>query len=93
MKHERTEHFAGGAASWPAPEGAGAEVSFSTVLGNDAARDFALRDLDEAGIVVHGFVDRTRPTTQKERFIADGYKMLQVDRVDNRPFSDKPSGS
>ena len=30
------------------------------------------------------FIDHTRPTTHKERFIADGYKMLQVDRVDNR---------
>src|SRR5438132_5382077 len=31
----------------------------------------------------------TRPTTRKERFITDGYKMLQVDRVDNRPISER----
>ncbi len=77
--------FAGGAAVVAKHvKAAGADVSFSTVLGNDAAKDFVLKDLDEAGVVVHAFVDRTRPTTQKERFIADGYKMLQVDRVDNR---------
>ena len=59
------------------------------MLGNDAAKDFVLKDLEEAGVAVHGFIDRTRPTTQKERFIADGHKMLQVDRVDNRAVSDR----
>jgi sugar/nucleoside kinase (ribokinase family) len=59
------------------------------VLGNDAVKDFVLRDLEAAGITVHALIDRTRPTTQKERFIADGYKMLQVDRVDNRAISDR----
>jgi rfaE bifunctional protein kinase chain/domain len=90
VKHERTEVFAGGAAVVAKHvKAAGAEVSFSTVLGNDAAKDFVLKDLEEAGVVVHGFIDRTRPTTQKERFFADGYKMLQVDRVDNRAVSDR----
>jgi bifunctional ADP-heptose synthase (sugar kinase/adenylyltransferase) len=32
-------------------------------------------------------VDGDRPTTLKERFWANGYKMLQVDRVDNRIVS------
>src|SRR5258705_8186480 len=90
VKHERTEIFAGGAAVVAKHvKAAGAEVSFSTVLGNDAAKDFVLKDLEEAGVVVHRFVDRTRPTTQNERFFADGYKMLQVDRVDNRAVSDR----
>ena len=90
VKHERTEIFSGGAAVVAKHvKAAGAEVSFSTVLGNDAAKDFVLKDLEEAGITVHAFIDRTRPTTQKERFIADGYKMLQVDRVDNRAVSEK----
>ncbi|HET7876439.1 MAG TPA: PfkB family carbohydrate kinase, partial [Methylomirabilota bacterium] len=30
-----------------------------------------------------------RPTTLKERFIADGHRMLQVDRVDNRIVSER----
>jgi len=94
VKHEQTEVFAGGAAVVAKHvKAAGAQVTFSTVLGNDAAKDFVLKDLDEAGIVVHGYVDRTRPTTQKERFIADGYKMLQVDRVDNRPVSERALAS
>ena len=90
VKHQRTEVFAGGAAVVAKHvKAAGGEVSFSTVLGNDPVKDFVLEDLRQAGITVHAYVDRTRPTTQKERFIADGYKMLQVDRVDNRAVSDR----
>jgi rfaE bifunctional protein kinase chain/domain len=90
VKHEKTDVFAGGAAVVAKHvKAAGGEVSFSTVLGNDAVKDFVLKDLEEAGIAVHAYIDRTRPTTQKERFIADGYKMLQVDRVDNRAISDR----
>jgi bifunctional ADP-heptose synthase (sugar kinase/adenylyltransferase) len=59
------------------------------VLGDDAAKDFTLAELHQAGVTCHAVIDRTRPTTQKERFIADGHKMLQVDRVDNRPISGK----
>ena len=89
VKHERTDVFAGGAAVVAKHvKAAGADVSFSTVLGNDPVKDFVLDDLRQAGIAVHAYVDRTRPTTQKERFIADGHKMLQVDRVDNRAISD-----
>jgi rfaE bifunctional protein kinase chain/domain len=90
VKHERTEVFAGGAAVVAKHvKAAGADVSFSTMLGNDASKDFVLGELEKAGIPVHAYVDRTRPTIQKERFIAGGYKMLQVDRVDNRAISDR----
>src|SRR4029453_3093279 len=90
VKHEKTDVFAGGAAVVAKHlKAAGGDVTFSTVLGNDAVKDFVLKDLEAAGITVHAYIDRTRPTTQKERFIADGYKMLQVDRVDNRAVSDR----
>jgi rfaE bifunctional protein kinase chain/domain len=90
VRHDRTDVFAGGAAVVAKHvKSAGATVSFSTVLGDDERKDFVLRDLEAAGVTCHPFVDRTRPTTHKERFIADGYKMLQVDRVDNRPVSER----
>jgi len=90
VKHEKTDVFAGGAAVVAKHvKAAGGEVSFSTVLGDDAVKDFVLQDLEAAGVIVRAYIDRTRPTTQKERFIADGYKMLQVDRVDNRAISDR----
>lgn len=90
VKHERSDMFAGGAAVVAKHmKAAGAEVSFSTVLGDDALKDFVLQDLLDVGVSCHPVIDRTRPTTHKERFIADGHKMLQVDRVDNRPVSSR----
>ncbi len=89
VKHERTEVFAGGAAIVAKHmKAAGADVTFSTVLGDDPLRDFVQQDMETAGVRFLPIIDKTRPTTHKERFIADGYKMLQVDRVDNRTVSD-----
>lgn len=88
VKHERSDMFAGGAAVVAKHmKSAGADVSFSTVLGNDFLKEFVLKDLADAEIACHAVIDHTRPTTHKERFIASGHKMLQVDRVDNHPVS------
>lgn len=90
VKHERSDMFAGGAAVVAKHmKAAGAEVSFSTLLGDDFLKDFVLKDLAEANVICHAVVDHTRPTTHKERFFAGGHKMLQVDRVDNHPVSGK----
>jgi rfaE bifunctional protein kinase chain/domain len=90
VRHDQTERFAGGAAVVARHmQTAGASVAFSTILGDDELRSFVIDDLNRANIDCFPFVDRTRPTTHKERFIADGYKLLQVDRVDNRPISDR----
>ncbi len=90
VKHERSDVFAGGAAVVAKHmRSVGAEVSFSTVLGDDPLKDFILKDIADAGIQCHAVIDHTRPTTHKERFIADGHRMLQVDRVDNRQASDR----
>ena len=90
VKHDRTDRFAGGAAVVAKHlRSAGAEVTFSTVLGDDGLKDYVLGEMAEAGIQCTPLIDRTRPTTYKERFIADGYKLLQVDRVDNRRISDR----
>ncbi len=90
VKHEKTDLFAGGAAVVAKHlKSAGARVSFATILGEDPLREFILDDMQAAGVEFMPLVDKTRPTTHKERFIADGYKMLQVDRVDNRTISDR----
>jgi len=90
VKYERQRDFAGGAAVVAKHlQAAGASVRFSTVLGDDALKDFVLEDLRAHGIACEPLVDHTRPTTQKNVFIANGYRMLKVDTVDNRPISDK----
>jgi rfaE bifunctional protein kinase chain/domain/rfaE bifunctional protein nucleotidyltransferase chain/domain len=90
VKFEREEDFSGGAAVVAKHmRAAGAEVVFSTVLGNDTLKDFVVNDLKAAGIAVEAVVDPTRPTTHKNAFITDGYRMLKVDKLDNRPISEK----
>jgi rfaE bifunctional protein kinase chain/domain len=90
VRLDHTDLFTGGAAIVARHvKAAGATVSFSTVLGEDELKDFVMRELESAGVGCQPIIDRTRPTTKKERFISDGYKLLQVDRVDNRPISER----
>ena len=90
VRLERSDLFTGGAGIVARHvKAAGAGVSLSTVLGADELKDFALKELGAGGVECRPIIDRTRPTTRKERFITDGYKMLQVDLVDNRPISER----
>jgi rfaE bifunctional protein kinase chain/domain len=68
---------------------AGANVTFTTVLGQDALQELVLKDLDAAGIQCTSIIDSTRPTTNKNAIIADTYRLLKVDTLDNRSISDK----
>jgi rfaE bifunctional protein kinase chain/domain len=65
---------------------AGAEVVFSTLLGDDAWKDFLLKDMEEWGIDCRPVVDPTRCTTNKCVYIAKNHRLLKFDRVDNRPI-------
>src|SRR4051812_14111924 len=94
VKHEREVDFSGGAAVVAKHlRHAGAEVVFSTVLGDDALKDFVLKDLEASGIECHAVIDPTRPTTQKNAFITNGYRLLKVDKLDNRPISEHEVGA
>jgi rfaE bifunctional protein kinase chain/domain len=93
VKLEEQVDFAGGAAVVARHiRAAGADVTFSTVLGDDQYRDFVLKEMDASGIRCLPVIDATRPTTQKAAYIASGYRLLKVDRVDNRPISEKILG-
>jgi rfaE bifunctional protein kinase chain/domain len=90
VKLEHTERYTGGAGIVARHlRKAGAQVAFSTVLGDDELKEFALKELSTSGVVCRPVIDRTRPTTYKERFSTSGQRLLQVDRVDNRPISDR----
>ena len=67
---------------------AGAHVVFSTVLGDDALKDFALEDLTDAGVDVRAQIDHTRPTTNKNAIVVGGYRLLKIDTLDNRAVGD-----
>jgi rfaE bifunctional protein kinase chain/domain len=68
---------------------AGADVTFSTVLGNDANKSFVLDDISTYGARCLPIIDATRPTTNKNAIVAEGYRLLKVDTLDNRSISDK----
>ena len=53
----------------------------------DALKDFVLADLERAGVDAQPLIDRTRPTTNKNAIVAEGYRLLKVDTLDNRAIS------
>lgn len=67
---------------------AGADVTFTTVLGEDDLQHFVLDDLKEAGIQTNAVIDSTRPTVNKNAIVVGGYRLLKVDTLDNRSISD-----
>lgn len=67
---------------------AGAKVAFSTVLGEDSFKDFVLNGLAMAGVDVMPIIDHVRPTTHKNAFVCDDYRLLKVDTLDNRSIAD-----
>lgn len=90
VRFEEREDFVGGAGIVAKHlRAAGADVTFSTVLGDDDLAKFALQNLEEAGVKCRPVIDRTRPTTNKCAIVANGYNLLKVDTVDNRSISEK----
>ena len=90
VRHDEQVDFVGGAAIVARHlRSAGADVTFSTVLGDDERKDFVLAEMKAHGVRCLPVIDPTRPTTQKAAYIANKYRLLKVDKVDNRPISEK----
>ena len=83
----RTDYVGGAGIVSKHLKSAGAEVTFSTVLGDDDLKNYVIDDLSAAGIDCRPIIDDTRPTTNKNAFIASGYRLLKVDTLDNQPIS------
>lgn len=67
----------------------GAKVVFTTLVGNDNRAKIAKNDLKKYKIKTNFIVDDLRPTTFKERFWVDNYKLLQVDELENSIIDDE----
>lgn len=90
VRLDQRRDFIGGAAIVAGHIAAtGAKVTFSTVLGDDPFRDFVLRELQRFGVDCDPVIDKTRPTTNKNAIITDGYRLLKIDTVDNRTISNE----
>jgi len=85
-----TRTFIGGAGIVAAhAHGLGAEVHYSTVVGNDDSEKFARRSLEEFGVGFDFFVDPVRPTTRKQRFRALNKTLLRVNHLRQHPIDAK----
>lgn len=90
VQFEEQIDFAGGAAVVAKHmKSAGADVTFTTVMGEDELKEFVVHDLTEAGVKVNAIIDQTRPTTQKNSIICQGYHLLRVGKLDNRVVSER----
>lgn len=84
----RTDYVGGAAIVAKHLRAAGADVTFSTVLGDDVLKDFVLEDLVAAGVRVLPIIDHARPTTHKNAYVCGDYRLLKVDTLDNRSITD-----
>jgi rfaE bifunctional protein kinase chain/domain/rfaE bifunctional protein nucleotidyltransferase chain/domain len=86
--HQKADVYIGGAAIVAQHlKAAGADVTFTTILGNDEHRDFVIKKLKEKKIKINPIILSTRPTTSKNAIIAGGYRILKIDKVDNQPVN------
>ncbi len=62
----------------------GSEVVFTTVMGNDELSKFAEKDLSNSNIKLNIIRDDLRPTTNKNAIVVGDYRMIKIDKIDNR---------
>lgn len=93
VRFEEQQDYVGGAGIVAKHiKAAGGDVTFTTVLGDDALRTLVEKDLKAANVRLNAIIDPTRPTTNKNAFIAGGYRLLKVDTLDNRSISENIVG-
>ncbi|PHQ78633.1 MAG: ADP-heptose synthase [Coxiella sp. (in: Bacteria)] len=89
VRYESQTNYVGGAGVVAKHlKAAGANVIFTTVLGDDERAKFVLDDLVAAGVQVNAITDQTRPTTYKNAVVAGGYRLVKIDTLDNSSISD-----
>lgn len=77
-----SRRFIGGAAIVAAhAKKLGSSVSFISVVGDDEASKFCRGNLDSLGVISSLVVDKTRPTTLKQRFRSKGKTLLRVSHL------------
>lgn len=89
VRFEEQRNYVGGAGIVAKHlKAAGANVFFTTVLGDDDLAQFVLDDLQQAGVIVNAIYDQKRPTTYKNAIVASGHRLVKVDTLDNSSISD-----
>ncbi len=84
------EKYTGGAAIVAKHlKAAGAEVNMTSIVGDDDLGNYIKKDLKKSDIKTNIFTDISRPTTNKIVYIADGIRLLKVDKLKNAPISNE----
>lgn len=68
---------------------AGAEVTFTTIVGNDKFSKFVKNQLKKYKIKSNLIEDISRPTTVKKVILNKDHRLLKLDTVDNSPINDE----
>lgn len=85
VRVEDHEDFVGGAGIVAKHMAAtGAKVKLVSMVGDDELGRYAIEDLTAAGVNCKVRLAGDRPTTHKNAIMADGYRMLRIDTVDNK---------
>jgi rfaE bifunctional protein kinase chain/domain len=82
-----SKKFIGGAGIVAAhAAGLGANVKFYTVSGYDETRKFAVNYLKSIGVKSEIIIDKSRPTTLKQRYRSKGKSLLRVSHLHQNPI-------
>ena len=87
-KNEEEEFFGGAVIVAKHLRSLGANVTLTTVTGNDKYKKKLISEMKKFKIKLNLHVESNKPTTVKERFWCEGYKMIQIDTVDNSLISE-----
>ena len=88
--YQNTENYLGGAGIVSKHlKAAGAKVEFTTVLGKDDLKNYVIKDLKNSGVKLNAVIDSSRPTTEKNTIVNQNYRLLKIDKLDNRPIDEK----
>lgn len=88
VKEIESKNFIGGAAIVAAHVKAlGAECSYISIIGDDKEGDYAKTYVKNQGIESNFFVDSSRPTTLKKRYVVDNQKIFRVSRLEEKFIS------
>jgi len=68
---------------------AGANVKFTSVVGDDVLGKFTIEQIKKSGIKSQIIIDKNRPTTNKNAVVVGSYRLLKIDNLDNSSISDE----
>jgi rfaE bifunctional protein kinase chain/domain/rfaE bifunctional protein nucleotidyltransferase chain/domain len=90
VKVEKVDKFIGGAGIVAKHlNAAGVTVTLHSIIGEDDLGQFVVKDLQKSGVIFKYILDKNRPTTHKNAIVADGYRLIRIDEVNNTSINEE----